>query len=283
MTTKVKNPLLDLESEGITGILMDGVGNGINMDGAVLKNLPAPVDDNDAARGIDVAGSTTPVGVGPLPWAGTEGNVPTGWLLCDGTIYNIATYPALHAVIQNTYGGDNITTFAVPDIRGRVPLGKDDMGGAAAGVVPSATNEGDTGGSETHTLIISEMPAHTHSGSATDSGSHTHTASTASDGAHTHTGSADSDGDHVHTGGVTSTDGNQAGGGTNAAIVGNTGLAGAHTHTLSVDASVTHTHTVTVDMVANHTHTLAVDSEGGGNAHSNMQPYMVFNYIIKAD
>lgn len=260
MTTKVNNPLLDMESEPITGIVMDGSGNGIDMGGSPLKNIPAPVDVNDAARFTDVTATAVPVGVGPIPWAGTEGNVPTGWLLCDGTIYNIATYPDLHAVIQNTYGGDNVTTFAVPDMRGNVPVGKDNMGGSAAGNIPSATPEGATGGADTHTLVLAELPSHIHTGTTADAGSHTHT------------GTTDADGVHDHPNGVATYDGNQGSGGVNAARdQGTVGSAGSHTHT------------ITVDMVADHNHTFSTSSEGSDTAHNNVQPYLVTNYIIKAE
>jgi len=52
-------------------------------------------------------------------------DVPSGWLVCDGTIYNIRDYPALFAVIGNTYGGDGITTFAVPNLKQKAVLGQD--------------------------------------------------------------------------------------------------------------------------------------------------------------
>ena len=60
-----------------------------------------------------------------MPWAGC--NVPQGWLACDGTIYSFmrqSQFQALYAVIGNTYGGNpSEQTFAVPDLRGRVPMG----------------------------------------------------------------------------------------------------------------------------------------------------------------
>ncbi len=261
MVTKANDPVLDLQTEPVVGINMNGVGNGINMDGSPLKNLAAPVDPGDAVRLSDLITSAIPVGSGPLPWAGGEVTVPSGWLLCDGTVYNIIDYPALHTILQNTYGGDNITTFGVPDLRGRIPLGRDDMGGSAAGVVPSATVEGMTGGSEEHILSVLEIPVHTH------------IASTGVAGSHTHTGSTDPAGVHVHStsgGGVPSTTGAS---GSNKAIKdqpGNTGSAGSHSHTL------------TINPVSDHTHTVTVSPEGNGDPHNNMQPYIVVNYIIKA-
>lgn len=99
---------------------------------------------------------------------------PTGWLLCDGTAVSRTTYASLNTLYSADsypYGnGDGSTTFNLPDLRGRVVLGKDDMGGVAANRVTSSstngtnsTTLGGAGGAETHTITVSEMPAHNHS------------------------------------------------------------------------------------------------------------------------
>jgi microcystin-dependent protein len=80
-------------------------------------------------------------------WAQT----PPGWIPCDGRLLPINTNQQLFALLGTTYGGDGQTTFAVPDLRGRVPLG-------AAPRVPA----GNRGGEEAHTLIASEMADHVH-------------------------------------------------------------------------------------------------------------------------
>lgn len=91
---------------------------------------------------------------------------PPGWLLCYGQAVSRTTYVALFSVLSTTYGvGDGTTTFNLPDLRGRVIAGKDDMGGSSANRLTSPINGdnlGAAGGSESHTLTTAEMPAHTH-------------------------------------------------------------------------------------------------------------------------
>jgi len=105
-----------------------------------------------------------------IPFAGlTAAGPPAGWLFCDGGPQFQADQPALFAALGTTYGS-TATTFNVPDLRGRVVAGRDDMGVfAAAGRLTTAgsglngtTLGGSNGFTETHTLNIAEMPAHTH-------------------------------------------------------------------------------------------------------------------------
>jgi microcystin-dependent protein len=81
---------------------------------------------------------------------------PVGWALCDGSLLQIAAYDALYAIIGTRYGGDGVTTFALPDLRGRVPLG------AGTGGDQITYTLGETGGAETVTLTTATMPPHTH-------------------------------------------------------------------------------------------------------------------------
>lgn len=90
---------------------------------------------------------------------------PTGYLLCDGTAVSRTTYAALFAITSTLYGvGDSSTTFNVPDMRGRVAVGKN---------AATFGTQGATGGEETHALITAELAAHTHNANVytTDSGS----------------------------------------------------------------------------------------------------------------
>ena len=117
-----------------------------------------------------LASSVTLIPAGVVSaFAGTA--APTGYLLCYGQTINRSQYADLFAAIGTTYGaGDGSTTFVVPDLRGLVIAGLDNMGGTSAnrllGVVGSVDgdNLGATGGNETHTLTTAEMPAHSHTG-----------------------------------------------------------------------------------------------------------------------
>jgi len=76
---------------------------------------------------------------------------PVGWAFCDGSLLPIAGYPTLYQLIGTTYGGDGQTTFALPDLRGRVVIHQ----GAGYTI-------GETGGVESVTLTTAELPTHSH-------------------------------------------------------------------------------------------------------------------------
>lgn len=81
---------------------------------------------------------------------------PSGWLFCDGQNLPISENEVLFALIGTTYGGDGETTFAVPDLRSRIPIHH----GAGPGL--SSRTIGETGGTESVTLTVQQIPAHTH-------------------------------------------------------------------------------------------------------------------------
>lgn len=102
--------------------------------------------------------------VGELKMWATN-TAPAGWLLCYGQAISRTTYASLFGVIGTTFGtGDGSTTFNLPDLRGRMPLGQDDMGESSANRVTAAAADsiGGNGGAETVTLTISELPPHGH-------------------------------------------------------------------------------------------------------------------------
>ena len=76
---------------------------------------------------------------------------PAGWALCEGQILSISDNDTLYQLIGTTYGGDGITTFALPDLRGRVPVHQG-----------SGFTLADTGGAEEITLTVLQMPALAH-------------------------------------------------------------------------------------------------------------------------
>jgi len=139
---------------------------------------------------------------------------PTGYLLCDGSAVSRTTYADLFTAIGTTYGtGDGSTTFNVPNVKGKVPVGRDSGD-------TSFDTLGETGGEKTHTLTVAEMPSHNH---AIKSQSGNYPATDFTD------------------------KGFERSGASNYELNNTTNIANA----------------------------------GSGQAHNNLQPYIVFNYIIK--
>lgn len=81
---------------------------------------------------------------------------PRGWAFCNGQILSIAQNTALFALLGTTYGGNGSTTFALPDFRGRTAVGTGQGPGLPSIIL------GQMGGEPTHTLLITEIPAHNH-------------------------------------------------------------------------------------------------------------------------
>jgi len=81
---------------------------------------------------------------------------PRNWAFCNGQLLNITSNTVLYSILHNKYGGDGKTTFALPNLNGRVAIHQ----GIGTGLTPR--NIGSVGGSSTVTLLTSEMPNHTH-------------------------------------------------------------------------------------------------------------------------
>jgi microcystin-dependent protein len=116
----------------------------------VLAALGVPTGAREVGEIIDFAGTVVP----PL------------WLECYGQNVSRSIYSNLFSVIGTTFGaGDGSTTFGIPDLRGRVVAGEDDMGGSSANRLTSPLNGntfGAAGGAETVTLTEAQIPAHVH-------------------------------------------------------------------------------------------------------------------------
>jgi microcystin-dependent protein len=119
-----------------------------------------------------------PIGSSIDFWGSTAPN--SSFVLAYGQAISRATYSTLFSLLSTTYGtGDGSTTFNIPDLRGRVVAGKDDMGGSASSrLTPSyfggtATILGATGGAESHALTTAQLASHTHLNTLNDPG-HVH-------------------------------------------------------------------------------------------------------------
>jgi microcystin-dependent protein len=225
--------------------------------------------------------------------------------MCYGQAISRGLYAALFGAIGVAYGvGDGSTTFNLPDFRGRVGAGRDDMGGSAAGrltnatLTPDGNTLGAVGGAQTHALTEAEGPAHNHGGAT---GSHNHGGATGSHnhggatGSHNHGGATGSHdhggvtGFHVHNtrygtgdGGVaapalradaatTAQDGNN-----NAVTDDRAASIAADTASIAADTA-----SIAADTASIAADTASIASSGSGTAHTNTQPTMIVNKMIK--
>ena len=137
-----------------------------------------------------------------LPFAGSS--APTGWLLSYGQAVSRTTYASLFTAIGTTYGsGDGATTFNLPDLRGRVVAGQDDMGGVSADNLTNVAGDGlngdtlgATGGSENHVLTTTQLASHSHGAGSYQA---SFTKLTTNSGDNTISRPANNDGDNVTT------------------------------------------------------------------------------------
>ncbi|MFR8269331.1 MAG: tail fiber protein, partial [Oscillospiraceae bacterium] len=189
--------------------------------------------------------------------------VPGGYLPCDGRAISRTTYANLFKVIGTTYGaGDGSTTFNVPNLNGRVVVGKSSS---------TFTALGQTGGEINSTLSTANLPAHTHT--VTSKG----TVSSSFTGSSVTTSSSDN---HTHKTGIMTNQGfypAMSWDGTVAAVafsqtMTDTSSAGAHTHTVTSKGTVSSSFTGS---------NVTTSSTGNGTSFTNLQPYIVENYIIK--
>jgi microcystin-dependent protein len=158
---RIKASFISGKSLRDPGTLSDSIV--VEADGVLYRETFQQVIDliNQAIR--------LPIGV-IVDFAGT--NPPGGWLMCFGQLVSRTTYSDLFDVIGTTWSaGDGSSTFGIPDLRGRVVAGRDDMGGTAAGRLTSSyltnpTIVGGAGGTEAYILQTGHLPAHTHTASS---------------------------------------------------------------------------------------------------------------------
>jgi microcystin-dependent protein len=261
-------PTLNVDSLGAKQITLSP---GVNITAGFLKanSFYALIYVNAASEFRVLSSASGSKAIGEITdYAGTT--APALHLMCFGQAVSRSTYAALFAVTSTTFGaGDGSTTFNLPDCRGRVVAGKDDMGGASANRLTNLSGglDGDvlgaTGGAESNTLAEANLPSHTHSFSAT----------TDSQGAHTHLLIVDATSTSwpaLNSGNsVIRWSGFGTGAGNEAQLAGN-----ASTPDIGLSASGgTHTHSVSGT---------SGTGSGSGTAHNNVQPTIVFNKIIFA-
>lgn len=214
-------------------------------------------DDGNTAQWMELLSSAVPSVNEIMPY-GTivqtaRSTAPTGWLLCQGQAVSRTTYSNLFLAIGTTYGtGDGSTTFNIPDLQTRVPVGRKSDGTGTFGTLNNK------GGFETHTLSVNEMPVHNH---------------TQDSHSHTYSGATSGNGNHNHLAGTYFPTDQSAGINWATAAGGSYGFRG-----IQMPYSGDHSHTYSGTTASA---TPAIANNGGGLAHNNLQPYIVLNYMIK--
>jgi microcystin-dependent protein len=241
----------------------NGVGSflGINIDGGTVEIGSA---SSTVTLNGTLVGRFLPAGA-ITQFAGAS--APSGYLLCSGQAVSRSTFSTLFSAIGTTYGvGDGSTTFNLPNLQNRVPVGK------GAGTF---ANLNDTGGAETHTLTTAQMPSHTHT-----QNSHNHTQNS-----HTHTGPSHTHSGPSHSHNITVIDGRTSvnrGTGTTGTQTPDAPIVSKSTSVAGTGATgAAGTGNTGSTTPTNNSTTATNQNTGGGGAHNNLQPYIVLNYIIK--
>lgn len=176
-----------------------------------------------------------------------------GWIICDGRSLSRTTYSELFDIIGTSFGTNSISTFNIPDCRGRT------LGAIGNGSGLTSRSIGDVVGSETHTMSTNEMPSHTHTGTTSSNGSHTHTYN---DAYFAEAGGNQVNGNNVFgTSGSVDTD-NQF-------------------RWRNADGTYSATPTdITTSTNGNHNHTFTSDSTGNGVAFNIIQPTLFIGNVF---
>lgn len=258
------NPMVnDVYAMMTQSLSRDGQGGmraPLAMNGFPVRNMGPATQPNDAVP-LSQFQAGTPVG-SVVDFAGVT--PPNTWMLCFGQTIEVNAYPEFVAAcyvgnsLNATAGFGYRTTsqtdpsanrstsgqyIVLPDLRGRVGAGKDDMGGAPSGRIDVLLGQqniiGGTGGLSAYQLTIPDLPVHNHGGKVSMGGVHQHV------------------GASVPTGGA----------GSGPGLVQSVGNIGPASPTITTNPSDAHDHTI--------------PDQGNGVAHLNVQPTIIFNKIIK--
>jgi microcystin-dependent protein len=225
-------------------------------------------------------GAGIPLGaVASWPWAAAQ--LPAGMLLPYGQLLLASAYPDLQVIADASgrpYGGAAGTNFNLPDYRGRIGVGKDDMGGTAANRITAAISGADgkllgaVFGAEGITLTTGQLPAHNHTGT-TDGENVDH-----SHGVNINTGTVSADHSHNVTyyrssGNIDRTEPGKASDIDTSNTWATSGISANHYHGVVGQ---------TAGRSAGHTHTFTTATIGSGSAHQNTQPSIVVNQFLRA-
>lgn len=244
--TGYSGAVLEATTEGVPKATLTATGN-LWLAGDLTVLGSATVTDftamNHTHEGTDQGGRVIPAGV-IVPWAG-GGATPSGWLQCQGQVISRATYADLFDVIGTTYGeGDGATTFSLPSLKGRVPVGID-------ADQTDFSSLGKTGGSKTSVATHSHSTSHTHTGTS---------------------GMMSANTEHSHAYSVNGT-------GSTGAATSSSAHAGASAGTTAfttANANTDHAHTFTTGDPSDST------SGSTGSSSGNLPPFLVLSFLIKA-
>jgi microcystin-dependent protein len=213
------------------------------MNSNKITSLTTPTAESEAANKSYVD-TSIPIG-GIIMWSGTIASIPSNWKLCDGSTHN---------------------SIVTPDLRGRFVLSSTSPTSANGGIPLagglSTRNVGATGGVETVTLTVAQMPEHKHDVSAKTGG----VSGNAPDGGHTHT--------------VTWDNGVPSSYASSGVSIGHYGIVTSGGHPIS-DLTTRVAVNNSTDSAHNHAITVTETEKGSGTAHENMPPFYVLAFIMR--
>lgn len=259
IATAVGNMLVSDYDPGLKAANVYDVDN--HEDGATNKVFTAA--EKTKLAGIEEAATASPYPPAGVVWEYAGSTLPDGFLWADGSAVSRTTYATLFAAIGTAFGaGDGSTTFNLPDRRDVVGVGRGDMGGTTRGLLSNfvSTTLGALFGSQSHTLTKAQMPTHDHA---------TGTLATAPAGLHGHPTLVNS-----------GHDSQEATGGLSIAEAGS-GQINTEYPSWAGSPSTIAGRQIGGDGLHTHSLTGTIASTGGGQAHNNVQPTIVLNYIIK--